>query len=387
VRPERPERPERPDWAERPNRPDWASRPSPGRPGINLNNRQNINNQYASNMTSNVNNVTNVNNTQLNVVNNRNSLVNRQYAGVVNNTRFGGTIPPLRSNLPGRTGGGWGANGVWYGHYSNLHTDWYHGSWSSWRYRPAGSFAAGAAFGWLLAPGRRVVYRNPYYLAPVALTAISQYVNYSQPIPVPAAQEAQAPTELPVEANAAPADVPDSPTPSAAAPPRGAADEDPQGARDLFDQAVASFKKGDYADAQSTVERAIELLPGDAMLHELRALTLFAQTQYREAAAAQYAVLAAGPGWDWETLRSFYPNVNVYTRQLRMLERYQKNHPRRGDASFLLACHYLTLGANDAAIKQLEHTAAVQPEDQVSARLLDVLKQPPDAADRPIPGA
>jgi hypothetical protein len=61
-------------------------------------------------------------------------------------------------------------------------------------------------------------------------------------------------------------------------------------------------------------------------------------------------------------------------------------HDAKGDASFLLAYHYLTLGSIDAAIKQLEHTVEVQPKDQVSAQLIKVLKQPQETTDRPQPG-
>jgi hypothetical protein len=358
------------------------------RPNINnVVNRPSVNNQYVSNVTNNVSN-TNVSNTQLSI-NNRNTMVNQRYTGVVNN-RFGG--PGLRPYLPGHApvwgsaGGAWGPTGAWYGRYYNLHADWYHGSWPSWGYRPARWLATGAAFGWLLTAGQRIAFSNPYYVAPAAVTTVNQYVDYSQPIPVPVAQEMQAPTELPTEVAAAPAADADTPPPASAPPAAGTGAEGAQEAREVFDQAVAAFRNADYAAAQSTVEKAIELLPGDATLHEFRALTLFAQQKYREAAAALYAVLAAGPGWDWDTLRSLYSDPQAYTRQLRALERYQRNHPGRAEASFLLACHYLTLGANDAAIRELEHTVEVQPEDKLAAQLLQVLKQPPDSTDRPKPG-
>ena len=119
----------------------------------------------------------------------------------------------------------------------------------------------------------------------------------------------------------------------------------------------------------------------------IRALTLFAQKKYKEAAAAVYAVLAVGPGWDWDTLKSLYPDVDTYTKQLRALEDYQKQNPKSADASFLLAYQYLTLGKKDAAIKQLQRTVELQPKDQVSAQLIKVLEQPPqETKDRPQPG-
>ena len=70
------------------------------------------------------------------------------------------------------------------------------------------------------------------------------------------------------------------------------------------------------------MDQAIALVPNDTVLHEFRGLTLFALGRYKEAAAAEYAVLSAGPGWDWTTLSGLYPNVDVYTEQLRALEQY-----------------------------------------------------------------
>ena len=75
-------------------------------------------------------------------------------------------------------------------------------------------------------------------------------------------------------------------------------------------------------------------MPNDTVLHEFRGLVLFALGRYKEAAAADYAVLSAGPGWDWTTLSGLYPNVEVYTEQLRALEQYQNRtrRPRRQDS-------------------------------------------------------
>ena len=63
-------------------------------------------------------------------------------------------------------------------------------------------------------------------------------------------------------------------------------------------------------------------MPNDPTLHEFRALALFALGRYDEAAAALYAVLSVGPGWDWSTLISLYGNPETYTQQLRALESY-----------------------------------------------------------------
>jgi hypothetical protein len=106
---------------------------------------------------------------------------------------------------------------------------------------------------------------------------------------------------------------------------------------------------------------------------------LFAQGRYKDAAATLYAVLAAGPGWDWETMRGLYPDEETYTRQLRTLEEYVRKNPAAGYARFVLAYQYLVLGAKDAAVKQLREVVRVEPQDKLSAALLDALTTPDPA--------
>ena len=118
------------------------------------------------------------------------------------------------------------------------------------------------------------------------------------------------------------------------------------------------------------MNQAIALVPNDTVLHEFRGLALFALGHYKEAAAADYAVLSAGPGWDWTTLSALYPNVDVYTAQLRALEQYAKSHPAESDARFLLAENYLTCGYTAAAAAQLKAVVQLDPKDQLSAQLL-----------------
>ena len=154
-----------------------------------------------------------------------------------------------------------------------------------------------------------------------------------------------------------------------------------------FDDARAAFKKGDYAKAQELADKAIALLPSDATLHEFRALTLFAQGRYKDAAATLYAVLAAGPGWDWKTMRGLYPDEDTYTRQLRALEEYVRKDPKSADARFVLAYQYLVLGSKDAAVAQLREVVRLQPQDQLSAALVKALTtSDTGAASAPPPG-
>jgi hypothetical protein len=127
--------------------------------------------------------------------------------------------------------------------------------------------------------------------------------------------------------------------------------------------AIDGDTNGDYNAALTSVNRSIEKLPSDAVLHEFRGLVLFAQGNYQEAAGTIHAVLAGGPGWDWQTLRGLYPSVDVYTQQLRALESYASSHPDSADARFLLGYHYMTEGYRDAAIRQFTKVTKLQPDD------------------------
>src|SRR5262249_26078745 len=114
-------------------------------------------------------------------------------------------------------------------------------------------------------------------------------------------------------------------------------------------------------------------LPRDAALHEFRALIFFATKDYRRSAATLYAVLSAGPGWDWTTLSGMYANVSTDTEQLRSLEQYIKDNLNSAQARFVLAYHYLTCGHTEAARGQYEEVLKLQPQDALSAQLLKLV--------------
>jgi tetratricopeptide (TPR) repeat protein len=122
------------------------------------------------------------------------------------------------------------------------------------------------------------------------------------------------------------------------------------------------------------IDQAIRQTPNEAALHEFRGLALFALKRYDEAAAALYAVLAVGPGWDWPTLVGIYPDVSVYTGQLRALESYVNNNPASPSARLVLAYHYLTQGNTGAGLRQLKQVVALQPKDTLSAQLIQKLE-------------
>jgi hypothetical protein len=168
------------------------------------------------------------------------------------------------------------------------------------------------------------------------------------------------------------------PLDTTAAPP---SDDVIEPAMTAFDSAREAFKQGDYNRALSLVDQAIKVTPNDADAHEFRGVTLFALGQYKEAAAALYTVLSAGPGWDWTTLISLYPSVEPYTQQLRALEAARSQNPNDPAARFVLAYLYTCQGATDAAQREYNELVKLLPKDQLIARLARIVsgdKAPPE---------
>jgi tetratricopeptide (TPR) repeat protein len=143
----------------------------------------------------------------------------------------------------------------------------------------------------------------------------------------------------------------------------------------MLNDAIAAFKQGDYDGALDIVNKAIAQYPSDSVLHEFRALVLFAKADYQQAAATLHSVLAVGPGWDWTTLSSLYPNIQVYTDQLRALEGFVRNNPQDGGSRFVLAYHYMSAGHTDAARRQLQQVVQLVSNDRVATDLLNMLAQ------------
>jgi tetratricopeptide (TPR) repeat protein len=142
-----------------------------------------------------------------------------------------------------------------------------------------------------------------------------------------------------------------------------------------FDTAREAFKAGDYAKALALVNQTIKAMPNDPTLHEFRAQTLFALGRYDEAAIPLYAVLSSGPGWDWTTLISLYNDPEVYTQQLRALEKYCTQTPNSAAGHFVLAYQYLTEEHPEAAVRELKTVTTLQPKDTLSAQLLQQIGQ------------
>jgi tetratricopeptide (TPR) repeat protein len=300
-----------------------------------------------------------------NIGNSQTNIANRGDTNIGGNTNVQGgtnitgpTYNTAINNSP--TAGNF--NRPWSGNYGG----WYNGGWGGWGRYPAmwGGLAAAATLTpW--AVGSAFEYSNPYYESSyesLPATTESTTVVVQQPVALDYSQPIAVPTQ---------AEVDDTDT---------AVVDD---SMSYFDKARASFKAGSYVLATQEAERALALLPGDRTIHEFRALCLFARRKYKEAAAALYAVLAAGPGWDWDTMAALYPSVDTYQKQLRALEQYVKANPKDAQGHFLLGYQYMVLDERESALDEYSTAAKLQPKDELSAQLADALaaKAPAKSSD------
>ena len=274
------------------------------------------------------------------------------YGGWANHWNSGYVNPHYGGWYNGCWGGNWGSNGGWWAPFAVGAATW-------------GLASTLGSWGWGYGGGG---YVNPYYSSvPAAIVASSPY-DYSQPVVVNnyVTNDGDLTDASTVQGGTA--------TSESAASPSDAA----------FDAALSSFKQGDYAAALAGCDKAVKLAPNDSVIHEVRALSLFALGRYPEAAATLNAVLAAAPGMDWTTLSGLYGSVDAYTQQLRKLEDFCRANPDSAAGYFVLAYHYLVGGYSDMAADALRVVVAKQPGDVVAKRLLDALAPKDDKpADQP----
>lgn len=244
--------------------------------------------------------------------------------------------------------------------------DWYHDSWhpgAGWEHM-WDNYPVAAAFGVTAWGVNRLAYgfgywgySNPYY-------AGGGGYDYSQPL-VSYSDTGTATTST-----------------DPAAAPATAQPEPNDAGMTAFNDARTAFYDGDAAKALALLDTTLQTMPRDTVVHEFRGLVLFALKKYPESAAAIYAVLSAGPGWDWTTMSSLYPGVSVYTQQLRALEEFTKANPNSADAHFLLGYHYLTGTHTESASKQFKLAQALLPDDKLLAQLVS-MTTPPDESKKP----
>jgi tetratricopeptide (TPR) repeat protein len=369
------------------HRPEFGggSRPGAGGSGIRNPNLGGIG--YQPNIGGGIGNRTNIggeigSNTNIGNRTNIGQFGNTNFNNFQNNTNFASNRPYYNNWQHGNWNGHWNrpdGGGYWngwaHGYANGYNPDYWNGGWGGhWHGAMGGnwggqwydapiSWGLGAwALGSTMYSSGYAGYSNPYYSGD---TSTAADYDYSQPITVINQQLDPSLTAAPDQTFVAGSDAP--PTP-----------EVEEGTTHT-DLARAAFMEGDYDRAMRELDVAIKALPNDAALHEFRALVFFAMRDYQQAAAVLYAVLSAGPGWDWTTLSGMYASIATYTAQLRELEQFVRLNPDAADARFVLAYQYLAGGHPESARKQYEQVAKLQPDDQLAAQLLRLVGGDPTA--------
>jgi tetratricopeptide (TPR) repeat protein len=265
--------------------------------------------------------------------------------------------------------GGWGGNGFWTGAMVGMGVGAMTSNWfrpavvgvpvvqtmGMYDYFPTWSVGAYDTWGLGTVAGETIYsdYTNPYNAAVAGAQPAGGY-DYSQPINVAA----------------------DPPAPDVA-----------ETSDQVFAAARDAFKSGDYGRALSLTDEVLKTTPDVPVIHEFRALSLFALGRFDEAASVVYAVLSAGPGWNWETLVGLYPDVETYTNQQRALEAVVKAKTGDPATHFLLAYHYMVQDHKAAAAAQFQEVLKLAPDDALAASFVKVLNKAQEVAAAPAEAA
>ena len=340
----------------------WPNRPGPGgeRPGINLGggDRPTINWKPGINNNGTINTVVSnrpVNNQFVNQTTNVNHFTSNNW----NAANFGGNSWGYRpyggwgygyNPYVGAAAAGYGA--AWannYAYWNRGYHPWYNGCYQGYGYNSWGYGAPGLGIGLWGLSSLALNFGYSAYANPFVVSAPSNpspvYLNYSQPV-INVAQAVP-------ETDSQPARLPES-------------------AATTFDKATEDFKAGNYKAALSGVEKSIAAFPKDVVMHEFRALCLFALRDYQQASAVMHSLLASGPGWDWTTLSSLYPDIDIYKGQLQALADKSAANPKDASVMFLLGYHQMTAGESDAARGTIRKVRALLPKDPVVDNLYRV---------------
>lgn len=320
----------------------------------------------------------------------------------INNTYASGynSAPVIAGNIGGGYGNGrgYGYGGYGYGGYGGGWASPYYGNWYRGSFGNGGAFLGGFGLGALTSFGLGSLYSGGYgagalgyggygYGSPIYASTVYNnfptwgmgtyadwglgsvasnwlYNDYANPYySALAAADQPAAVGSPVYDYSQPINI-------AAAPPDPSLTDSTE---QVFSAARDRFKAGDYQGALDLADQVLKQTPNAAVIHEFRGLALFALKRYDDAAATDYAVLSAGPGWNWTTMIGLYPDADTYTNQLRALEAYARENANSSSARFLLGYHYMIEGHNDEAAKQFRVVTQLLPSDQLSASFAKAL--------------
>ena len=261
--------------------------------------------------------------------------------------------------------GGFGRRGYspWGGFYSGLFWGWGWGS-PYWYYGGSpywgGGYGGWGGYGYPYDYGYNGSYGYGGYPATTYLYADNTYDN-------PPAID-----EQPAAADQAPAD------PTA---------EELERASQYISLGEQSFRAGSYQDALRQWRHAMVDNPNNGALVLLMSQALFALGEYDSAANSVQMAMQMLPESEWggvvKNYTQLYPNIQVYTDQIRAAEKARDAEPDDGAIRFLLGYHFGYLNYPKQAVRELDKALDIEPRDAGAQKLRDIFARQASLPARP----
>ena len=179
--------------------------------------------------------------------------------------------------------------------------------------------------------------------------------------------------------------------PAAQAPAANQAPALPADQAERADRYVAageqSFRAGKYEDALRDWQHAMVDDPNNGGVVLLMSQALFAVGQWDAAANTLQGAMQMLPESEWGTVlknyKELYPDVAVYTKQIRTAEEARDAAPDDPALRFLLGYHFGYLNYPKHAVQELDKALDIEPRDAGSEKLRSIFAQ---QAGLPAPG-
>jgi len=150
-------------------------------------------------------------------------------------------------------------------------------------------------------------------------------------------------------------------------------------------RAERDFRKQRYFDALREANHSLVEDPNNGKVHLFLSQALFAVGEYRAAADAIHQGVLLTKSGDWgyivENYRQFYTNAD-YVKQMEQLDEFIRDNPEASYARLVRGYHYLFLGHEPAARRELARVMEAEHGNRVVVLLIDSLD---DATPAPVP--
>lgn len=165
-------------------------------------------------------------------------------------------------------------------------------------------------------------------------------------------------------------------------------------ARSLQRRAELAFKTGDYRDAETLASQATVVEPDNGQMMLFAAQASFANGNFSQSATFLKKGTENLPREKWNSVvknyKEFYGR-NDYVSQTNRLTQHLASNPTDANAFAVRGYHYGSLGYIEAATLDFQSALAVDPNHELSQRLLPVLGTIPqpvsEEVEAPIPTA